>query len=57
MSGHVLFKHMKLSRICHARRHVMLEGMSKQRTGFIGWHDMLVGMYYWKICVSGGCLS
>ena len=28
--------------------------MSKKRTGFIGWHDMQVGMYYWKTCVSGG---
>ena len=28
--------------------------MSKKRTGFIGWHDMQVGLYYWKVCVTGG---
>ena len=24
------------------------------RTGFIGWHVMQEGMYYWKTCCRGG---
>ena len=28
--------------------------MSNIRTGFIGWHVMQEGMYYWKTCGSGG---
>ena len=34
--------------------HVLLEGMSNMRSGFIGWHVMLGNMYYWKVCGSGG---
>ena len=31
--------------------------MSKKRTGFIGWHDVQEGMYYWKTCgISGHVL-
>ena len=48
MCGYILFEHMKLSKICLAGRHI------QEKDKFIGWHDMQVGMYYWKTCVSGG---
>ena len=29
-----------------------MEGMSNMRTGFIGWHVLQEGMYYWRTCDS-----
>ena len=39
---------------CFKVGHVLLEGMSSMRSGFIGWHVRQEDMYHWKAFGSGG---
>ena len=47
MSGHV-FRNTRFK-----VGHVLLEGTSSMRSGFMGWLIMQVDMYCWKACGSG----
>ena len=56
MSGHVLFKHMKLSRIYFTGRHVQHEDRFYRRACITGRHVLVVIMFFYEnVCYGRTC--